>query len=122
VVPEQGVVRSTGKCDALGGGTGIGGMAVPVKDEEEDVSGSDGEVSKIDFTGMLNSKARFCLIFVKVVTTEGKVTVHMYCHCNCHCHGSVCSSCVVQRVRSVSDVFSVCCARILIMLITRTVD
>jgi nuclear receptor subfamily 5 group A protein 3 len=52
VVPEQGVVRSTGKCDLPGGGTGIGGMAVPVKDEEEDLSGSDGEVSKIDFTGV----------------------------------------------------------------------
>jgi hypothetical protein len=28
-------------------------MTMPVEDEEDDVSGSDGEVSKIDFTGML---------------------------------------------------------------------
>jgi hypothetical protein len=63
VVPEQGVVRSAGKCDLLGGGTGIGGMAVPVKDEEEDLSGSDGEVIKIDFTGMLNSERLVTVLF-----------------------------------------------------------
>lgn len=57
------MVRSTGKCDLPGGGTGIGGMAVPVKDEEEDLSGSDGEVSKIDFTGMLNSERRVSVLF-----------------------------------------------------------
>ena len=63
MVPEQGVVRSTGKCDLPGSGMGIGGMAVPVKDEEEDVSGSDGEVSKIDFTGMLNSERCVSVLF-----------------------------------------------------------
>lgn len=57
------MVRSTGKCDLPGGGTGIGGMAVPVKDEEEDLSGSDGEVSKIDFTGMLNSERGLFLFY-----------------------------------------------------------
>lgn len=53
MVLEQGVVQSTGKCDLSGGNTGVGGMTMPVEDEEDDVSGSDGEVSKIDFTGML---------------------------------------------------------------------
>jgi hypothetical protein len=38
-------------------------MAVPVKDEEEDLSGSDGEVSKIDFTGMLNSERLVTVLF-----------------------------------------------------------
>jgi hypothetical protein len=38
-------------------------MALPVKDEEEDVSGSDGEVSKIDFTGMLNSERHVSVSF-----------------------------------------------------------
>jgi hypothetical protein len=38
-------------------------MAVPVKDEEEDLSGSDGEVSKIDFTGRLNSERRVFVLF-----------------------------------------------------------
>jgi hypothetical protein len=52
-------------------------MAVPVKAEEEDVSGSDGEVSKIDFTGMLNREgACFCFILLKVVT-ELKMTTYL---------------------------------------------
>jgi hypothetical protein len=60
VVSEQGVVRSTGKCDLPGGNTGVGGMTMPIKDEDDDVSGSDGEVSKIDFTGMFSGERHFC--------------------------------------------------------------
>jgi hypothetical protein len=61
VVSEQGVVRSAGKCDLPGGSAGVGGMTVPIKDEDDDVSGSDGEVSKIDFTGMLNGERHLCI-------------------------------------------------------------
>lgn len=72
VVSEQGVVRSTGKCDLPGGSTGIGGMTVPIKDEEDDVSGSDGEVSKIDFTGMFigDRYFRFSFIILNMTVVE----------------------------------------------------
>lgn len=58
------MVQSTGKCDMSGGSTGVGGMTMPVEDEEDDVSGSDGEVSKIDFTGMLFGERHFCFLFM----------------------------------------------------------
>jgi hypothetical protein len=64
VVSEQGVVRSAGKCDLPGGSTAVGGMTMPIKDEDDDVSGSDGEVSKIDFTGMFSGKKHFCVSFI----------------------------------------------------------
>jgi hypothetical protein len=39
-------------------------MTMPIEDEEDDVSGSDGEVSKIDFTGMLVGEMHFCFPFI----------------------------------------------------------
>jgi hypothetical protein len=63
LVAEQGVVQSAGKCDLPGGSTGVGGMTMPVEDEDDDISGSDGEVSKIDFTGKLNGERHLCLSF-----------------------------------------------------------
>lgn len=57
------MVQSTGKCDLAGGNTGVAGMTMPIEDEEDDVSGSDGEVSKIDFTGMLDGERHCCFSF-----------------------------------------------------------
>jgi hypothetical protein len=47
-----------------GGNTGVGGMTMPIEDEDDDVSGSDGEVSKIDFTGTLVGGKHFCFHFI----------------------------------------------------------